>query len=63
MYYLIVFSDYDQAIIFLGRFKTMKSIIEYTDGIVNYSALENKTKKYKTHKQLFKVIKVIKKTT
>ena len=59
MYYLIVFSDYEQReIIFIGRYKKMKSIIEYTDGIVNYSNLENKSKNiYKTHKQLFKVIK------
>jgi hypothetical protein len=59
MYYLIIFSDYEQReIIFMGRFKKMKNIIEYTDNLVNYSTLENKTKnKYKTQKQLFKVIK------
>ena len=61
MYYLIIFSDYEQReIIFMGRFKKMKNIIEYTDNLVNYSTLENKTKnKYKTQKQLFKVIKKV----
>ena len=62
MYYLIIFSDYEQReiIFIMGRFKKMKNIIEYTDNLVNYSTLENKTKnKYKTQKQLFKVIKKV----
>ena len=58
MYILIVYSDLEQTeIIFIGRFFKIKNIIEYTDNVLKYSTT-NKQKKYKTYKDLFKIIKV-----
>jgi len=58
MYYLVVFNDLNQTeISAIIRFKTIKSIIQFTNGIINYSDVDRVSRKYKTFKSLFKVIR------
>tara|TARA_R110002020_G_scaffold432904_1_gene643001 strand:- start:262 stop:441 length:180 start_codon:yes stop_codon:yes gene_type:complete len=58
MYYLVVFNDLNQTeISAIIRFKTIKSIISFTNGIINYSDVDRVGRKYKTFKSLFKVIR------
>ena len=58
MYYLVVFNDLNQTeISAIIRFKTIKSIISFTNGIINYSDVDRVSRKYKTFKSLFKVIR------
>jgi hypothetical protein len=58
MYYLVVFNDLEQTeISAIIRFKTIKSIISFTNGIINYSDVDRVGRKYKTFKSLFKVIR------
>ncbi len=58
MYYLVVFNNLEQTkISAIIRFKTIKSIIQFTNGIINYSDVDRVSRKYKTFKSLFKVIR------
>jgi len=58
MYYLVVFNNLEQTeISAIIRFKTIKSIISFTNGIINYSDVDRVSRKYKTFKSLFKVIR------
>ena len=58
MYYLVVYNNLEQTeISAIIRFKTIKSIIQFTNGIINYSDVDRVSRKYKTFKSLFKVIR------
>jgi hypothetical protein len=63
MYLLIVFSDLEQQdIIFVGYFKKIRDIIEYTNGVCRYTdsvpTCPEAITKHKTVKKLFKIIKI-----
>jgi len=61
MYLFITFKDVTQStIIFIGVFKKIKDIMEYTDGIVKYtdSYYKPRKKQHKSIKKLFKIIKI-----
>lgn len=59
---LIVFDDLEQEdIMFIGIFKKIKDIIEYSDGVVRYTDSYYKPHtgmRHKTVKKLFKIIKI-----
>jgi len=58
MYWLLVFRDIEQEnLIFMGRYKNLSSINRFTDGLIRYSDVEQKDKKYKTYKNFFRIIK------
>ena len=63
MYILIVYDDLEQKDpIFIGVYKRIKDIINYSDGIIRYTDSYYKspptTTKHKTVKKLFKIVKV-----
>jgi hypothetical protein len=61
MYLFITFKDVSQStIIFIGVFKKIRDIIEYTDGVIKYtdSYYKPKLKQHKSIKKLFKIIKI-----
>ena len=48
MYWLLVFRDIEQEnLIFMGRYKNLSNINRFTDGLIRYSDVEQKDKKYK----------------
>lgn len=58
MYWLLVFRDIKQEnLIFIGRYKNLSNINRFTDGLIRYSDVEEKDKKYTTYKNFFKIIK------
>ena len=59
MFILLVFNDLEkQDINFIGKFKLMKNLIDYTGGLVRYSDKTEKKRCYRTYKALFSVIKI-----
>ena len=62
MFMLLVFNDLEQRhIIFIGVFKQIKDIIEYSNGVIRYTDSYYKpqtTNTHKTVKKLFKIVKI-----
>jgi hypothetical protein len=62
MYKLIIFQDVEQQQpIFIGYFRKISDITEYTNGIIKYSDTNKKAilrNKYMTFKRLFKIVKI-----
>jgi len=57
-YYLIVYNNYEHTeITSILKFKTVKAIIKFTNGIINYADINRINRKYKTYKTLFMVIR------
>ncbi len=60
MYLLLVYNDYDRRdLMFIGQFKMMKDISDFTNGLIRYcDRIERDKKCYRTYKNLFKVVKI-----
>tara|TARA_R100000951_G_scaffold113200_1_gene114761 strand:+ start:5956 stop:6150 length:195 start_codon:yes stop_codon:yes gene_type:complete len=64
MYVLIVYGDFEHKIIlFVGIFKNLKSINEYSTGIIKYgdkqrNERKGKKKNYKSKKSIFEIVRI-----
>ena len=52
----VIYADRDKStIIFLGKFDTIKQIIEYTNGCFTYADRKLEKRKYQTYKSHFQL--------